>query len=196
MGTKIVSLKLNSKGPLLMHCDKFANPMDQGAIAMKALTAKLKKSQEVLTEIARLSYFGSLYNSDGVVGIPGVCLEAAIKDAAKLQKLGKVVEREVMVVEHFMPLTYDGPQDPNELWADKKFCDCRSVVVGKARVMRYRPKFSNWTLAAHLQFDDKQIDIDRLLGIVRDAGSKIGICDFRPKFGRFELDESTVSVSI
>jgi hypothetical protein len=54
--------------------------------------------------------------------------------------------------------------------------------------MRTRPRFNRWSIEFDLLFDPEQIDRSDVLAIAADAGSKIGMMDFRPRFGRFRVE--------
>ena len=123
---------------------------------------------------------------DNVVIIPTTIIEASLIGAAKLSKLGTLFKRSVEVVGLEIPLIYNGPKDIDGLW-DKKFYDARSVKVGAAKIMRYRPRFNEWSLEFIIQFDEKNIDVHDVKKALIEAGTQIGICDYRPKFGRFDV---------
>lgn len=69
--------------------------------------------------------------------------------------------------------------------------DSRSVVIPSTggRIMCHRPRFDAWRIAFTLIVDDKMFDESIVRQLTDDAGSKIGLGDFRPArkgpFGRF-----------
>ena len=73
--------------------------------------------------------------------------------------------------------------------------DTRRAVVQRINgVLRSRPKFKNWRLDCEIVFDDANLSeetVQQLFGILGDAGSRIGIGDYRPAksgwFGTFEV---------
>jgi hypothetical protein len=66
--------------------------------------------------------------------------------------------------------------------------DRRPVVVQRARIMRERPKFTDWELSFAIEIIDEQFSVPALKEILEAAG-KIGIGDFRPRFGRFMVTQ-------
>lgn len=62
--------------------------------------------------------------------------------------------------------------------------DRRPVVIQRARVMRERPMFKEWNLDFEIEILDSQLPKEAVKEILEQAG-KIGIGDFRPRFGRF-----------
>lgn len=176
--------------PMLMHSERLANPFDPLTQEIKAVTGKRKKTEDDLLEISRLEWLGGLYHDD-VAGIhvPGYNLFAAIINGGKLHKLGTAIKRAAIVQEDKVPLQFDGPKTPAALFGDKRFVDIRSVKVGTSKVVRCRPIFRDWRCTFTVLFEESVIqrgDLDRVL---RDTGNMIGLGDYRPRFGRFEIAE-------
>ena len=69
--------------------------------------------------------------------------------------------------------------------------DARPVVIPatKGRVMRYRPRLDAWAITFELEYDPSLLDEKQVRAIVDDAGSRVGLLDFRPErkgpYGRF-----------
>ena len=69
--------------------------------------------------------------------------------------------------------------------------DSRPVVIAatKGRIIRHRPRFDEWKLSFEIEYDDGLLSEKELRKIVDDAGSRVGLLDFRPEkkgpFGRF-----------
>lgn len=183
-----ITLNLKSTHPMLMHADRFANPLDPLTKAHKELTSKRKKTDEDHEEIARSEFFGSLYIDPDGPFLPSMNLDAAIIEAAKMQRLGKHVKRALMVVENRLYLNYKGPKTAEGLWADKRFVDARSVRVSMAKLMRYRPVFDQWEVTCTVAVDTEQINMNEVRQIIQNAGALVGVGDFRPRFGRFAVE--------
>jgi hypothetical protein len=85
---------------------------------------------------------------------------------------------------------------PEELDADADkmlYLDVRPVIVQRARVVRIRPCFkTGWELSFEIQVIDDEIQPDLLQDILTLAGKTVGIGDYRPKFGRFNVAEFKV----
>lgn len=186
-----IHMKFVGTRPILLHNERLADPFNDIVRDMKKITAIRKKTDENLLEIMRLEYIGGLYHNDDVgVYIPDINILAALVEAARMRKLGKVLNRALDIAETEIPLIYDGPTDPEKLAQNKQFRDRRGCVVGQSKVMRTRPRFNEWSLEFDLIYDAEQIDRDQVILIAHDAGTKIGLCDFRPRFGRFAVEVS------
>lgn len=183
-----LKIKITGTRPLLVHSDRFSNPLDPMTKEHKALTSKRKKTDEDHELIARSEWAGGLYYDDKLGPyIPGVNIESAIISGGKLSKLGTQLKRSIEVLDERCKLIYEGPRDMKGLW-DARFYDARSVKVQAARLMRYRPLFRDWSLECTIMFDEETIDRNQVVKCVTDAGLYCGIGDYRPKFGRFDVE--------
>ncbi len=181
-----ISITLTGSTGLLMHNARLANPLDPAAIAVKAVTAKQKKTEGDHIEIARREHYGSLY-LDPDIGpyLPGQNIERCIRDAGKVTKSGMKVVRGLFVSTDVNPVAYAGPRDAAGLWADENFRYITSVRVGMKRVMRCRPLFRTWKVQAEGTLDTEVLSFEDLRTIADTAGSMIGLGDNRPRYGRF-----------
>ncbi|EBO9898509.1 hypothetical protein EF72_21465 [Salmonella enterica] len=186
---QLLKVRVTSTRPMLMHSDVLSDPLNPLTQAHKALTGKRKKTDEDHIEIAKSEWKSSIYFEKGVgVYIPGINMEACLREGAKLSKLGKHVQRSVEVMEDMIPIQYEGPKDLEKLWRDR-FYDARSVKVGTARLTRYRPMFKSWTAEFTLRFNESVINRAEVLKSLVDGGEFCGVGDYRPKFGRFAVEE-------
>lgn len=181
-----MTLKFVGVVPLLMHNIRLANPLDEIAQAMKEITSKKKKTEADLIELSRLEFMGGLYYDEATGPyIPGELVEAAFSRAgAAIRKKGAFVGG--ITVED-APLVYNGPRDPDELWKLPIYRDVRGVRVGQSRVMRCRPKFPKWEADVHITYDDGLLTDRDVRRAAEEIGARIGLGDFRPKFGRFTV---------
>jgi hypothetical protein len=188
---KQLKLKINGISPVLLACDRLADPLDKKTIAHKELTSKRKKTEEDHFAIARSQWEGLLYWDDEIgVYMPSQNIRASLVGGAKLNKLGMQIKRGTMILEEKITLNYGKKLTVQQLW-DQKYIDRRSVVVSQARVMAYRPKFDVWSLSFEIIYDESILDEKQILSSFENAGKFIGIGGFRPEkggiFGRYEI---------
>jgi len=155
---------------------------------IKKITSKRKKTDEDYEKIAELEWYGGLYIDDGKIVVPGENIEAMIVAAAKKNKLGKQFTAGLMC-DGSWPLIYDGPKNIDKLWENERYRLMKNVRVGQAKVMRCRPIFRSWKLEFELQWLPELINEEQIDEAVVIAGRIIGLCDWKPKFGRFEIIE-------
>ncbi|WP_068424681.1 hypothetical protein [Piscicoccus intestinalis] len=187
-------ITITGTAPMLMHNGRLANPLDPATQALKTLTAKRKKTDDDLIDIARAEFLGGLY-IDPDVGpyVPGENVERVILDAAKLTKNGMNVKRGLFIETDVNPIAYHGPRTAEGLWEDENFRLIRTVRNQQNRVSRCRPMFTDWRTSAEGTIDESVLDFRTLAAIVEQAGAYVGLGDWRPRYGRFtaELERTT-----
>jgi len=182
-------MTLTGTEPLVMHSARLADPLDAATKALKAVSSKRVKTDDDREEMARLEFIGGLYlDADLGPYVPGENLERCLVDAAKITKSGRKVQQGVFVKTNVNPLAYGGPRDADGLWADANFRLVKSVKVQANRVMRTRPMFRQWRLDAEGVLDTAVLSIDDLRSIAETAGTRIGLGDYRPRYGRFTVE--------
>ncbi len=185
------TVKLTSLSPMLMHADILSNPLHPATKAHKKLTSDrtFKKTDEGLIAIAKSEYINSLYmDKKGKVCLPTMNIRASLIQGARLSRGGKEVERAVVFMDQQVPLVYDGPKTAEGLWKDKTFVDQRTVRVQRAKLVRYRPIFTEWEAITSVTINPELLNIENLLDYWKMAGNLVGIGDFRPLFGRYEVE--------
>ena len=186
---KSIKVKLSGSSPLLMHSDRFANPLDALTKAHKEMTGKRKKTDDDFIAIAKSEFIGGCYwNEDTGFFIPSQNLDSCLIAAAKLQKLGVKFKQGIVVLEDELPLDGFKNMTPEKLWENTKNVDARGVKVGMAKIMRYRPIFRNWSLSATVMVNEDVVNLNEVKKALVDAGALIGLGDYRPRFGRFNVE--------
>ena len=189
-----LNVRITGKSPLLLHNGRLADPTDEVVREMKKITAKGKnKTDEDLIELSRLEFKGGMYFDENEEPcIPGEVLESCLKSGARVAKNGKKIEAGAFVSEQTVPLQYSGPRDIKSLWADKRFVHRAGVKVGQARVIRTRPKFDQWACEFTVEYQPEVIDREDIVRAMEDAGNLKGLCDYRPRHGRFNVEVLSV----
>ena len=183
-----INIRIVGTSPLMMHSDRLANPLAPETQAHKELTSKRKKTEDDHLAIARSEFVAGCYwtERDGFY-IPGQNLDATFLAGAKLQKLGTHWKRGALVLENRVKLLHDGPATPAELWKAPEHVDCRGVKVGTAKIMRYRPVFLTWAAEMTISVNADVLNLSEARKAIEDGGALIGTCEYRPRFGRFEV---------
>jgi hypothetical protein len=186
-----IKVRITGEAPILMHNGQLANPLNKHAKRLKALTSKRQKSDEDHAAVMHAEWLGGLYINDQGPFVPCDNLEAALKAAAKQQKLGKKFGSGVQVIETEIPLQYEGPRDAEGLWL-QEFWDIRAVKVGTARVQRCRPLFKEWSCTFTVAYDPRDVNRREVEQAIHEAGRVAGLFDRRPekggRFGKFSAE--------
>jgi hypothetical protein len=184
----IETIEIPVKGlcPLLMHNGALADPLDERSISLAAITGKRLKTRADHEEIARREWHGSLWLNGKLPCLPQEAVEAAFVQGAKTRKKGDAAKAGFVVNEPAM-LVYDGPTDLGELWDDQTFRLRKGVRVLKARTMRTRPRFPEWSAVISATFLTTELNRSEVVDFMKIAGAMRGIGDWRPKYGRFAV---------
>lgn len=186
MAWQTLRYQLTSAAPLIMHNGQTADPLNKWSKAMKQISGKRAKTEADFVELARLEFMAGLYMTpDGPI-IPNTVIDSMVVNAAKKLKEGMTAKSGCFCFEAAR-LDYDGPRTADELWADERFHFPALVRVGMARVMRMRPQFNPWSAVITLNAEDSLINPSRVDDWMRIAGTQIGLCDWRPVYGRFSV---------
>lgn len=178
--------------PLLHHNGRLADPLDEHAKAIAQVSSKRKKTEADHQRIAELEFLGSLYLSGGEPCIPAEMMEAALARAAAQERRASKAKAG-LVVRDDLRLEYDGPKTPQALLAEPGFRLRCGVRIGASRVMRTRPQFKGWSAELIVDYLPTLLNAQDIRSFVVTAGEQIGIGDWRPKFGRFHVDEPSSS---
>lgn len=185
-----ITIELTGTAPLLMHNPQLVDPFNKWTRAMKAITDKGSRNMTDADrmDLARLEFMGGLY-WDPELGpyLPGANVEAALVGGARLTRHGTKVQRGLFVTEDRCMVRYDGPRDPDDLWADEAYRSALRVCVNRgSSTIRYRPQFPvGWQLVAPAVLDESTISFDVFSDIAVTSGLAMGLGDNRPRYGRF-----------
>lgn len=171
-----VALTITGSSDLLFHrwnCEAV------DAKAKAAKNSKAKKSDDIESYMWR--------DEAGTICLPGEYLRQSIIMAAKFRQDPRSPRKSAMDlfkagVVSLTNLASLGAQEPDYL-------DTRRVMVQRAGVNRTRPAMRiGWKADFELQIlTPEYIDQHFLLEVISMAGRLIGVGDFRPTFGRFNV---------
>lgn len=181
---------------MILHNGQTADPTNKFARAIKAICAKGSKK---LTDTDyenrdRLEWEAGLYwNKELGPVMPSDNIEACVKAGAQKSRRGKDFSAAVLCSEAEVPIKFkhfpvdkNGVPDMDAMYKDGGYVLRKGVKVQTSRIIRVRPMIpTGWTLEFTLEFDDSILNESAIKQAINDAGSLIGLSDFRPKFGRF-----------
>lgn len=183
-----IKLEITGTSPMLMHNISLADPDNPIVREIQTYTGKRKKTEDDRRAIERLEWFGGLYVEDGRIVMPTGNIRKSFIQAGKISKQGTQVTRALQFTEMNVPLSYDGPDDPKELFKLAEFHDRAAVGISGKRTMRVRPKFPRWALVADAILLESVMDIQDLERVAELAGKAEGLGDNRVNgFGRFAV---------
>lgn len=163
-----IKVKIKGTSPLLIN--RFKMEKDEG-----------KKDKKYIPE--EEAQEKSYYDEEIGYYVPSSHVEACLREAAKNFKQKKsnyknTILSSVFVSENKIPLgkKYDE--------IDQRFCR-----IQRQGIVRSRPMWNKWQLSFNIQYDEERISADKIKDILVEGGALKAIGDYRPKFGRFEVEE-------
>lgn len=204
---KQIEFQIKGIVPCIQHNGQLADPMNPIVKEIKKVSSKRKKTDDDLRLMGELEWLGGLYTTEplefkfasngngrllnvsggGEVCWPGENLESMLIAAAKINKLGKLFQSGIIIDGNF-PLAYQGKESIPSLFQKDDYFYVRSVVIQRNRVMRTRPIFSNWALSFTVNYLPDVIDQSQIVEAVKIAGVRIGLSEYKPRFGRFTVE--------
>jgi hypothetical protein len=171
-----------------MHSSRLADPLDPASVEISALTRKRAKTEADHELIARHEWYACLWLSGGNPCIPAEVVEATLVSAAKTQRSAPLA-RAGLICPCNSRLIHDGPIDLDDLWADPRFRLRATVRVGSARTVRTRSIFPVWAAEITVHYLPSLLNAQTVLGLWRVASFRCGFGDWRPRFGRFRVED-------
>lgn len=188
-----LKLRLTGVAPLLMHNGRLADQLDEVTKQLKSASKNAAKGTDSGQErIARLEYAGSLYmRSDGSLYFPAAAIERALRDGSVgVQKGMKKGFAAAVIVNEDAEFKFKGKQGKTE---DELYDAGHLLRVGvkvtTSRIMRTRPMFKDWSASVVVEYVPTIVNRAAVLAAAEYAGQVVGIGDWRPRFGRFTVEE-------
>lgn len=130
-----------------------------------------------------LSYYK---DTKGKFGLPVDGIQRLLEDSAVYidKFLKKKVKGAIRVISNdpdVVPFSYHS----------KPYCYRRIAVLHnsgkKTPDIRYRGCFDKWEVELQVEYDQNILSDSKVYNLFAIGGRQIGLCDWRPKFGRFEV---------
>lgn len=187
---KTLKLKLTGLAPLVMHNTQLSDPRYVRASGIKTITSKRAKTEDDELELTRLEFIAGLYWNGTGPYLPGVNVDAAIAQAAgQAMKGGRKVVQSCLMTDDAR-LEYGGKhKTPDDLFTDGGYMLYVPAVIPstKSRVMRARPIFKQWSAKVTINYHT--LSEEQIIQFAQRAGDFIGLCDWRPRHGRFSVEK-------
>lgn len=193
-----ITIPVVGKKPLLLHNVDLANPLNPWARKMTDLrgTPSKRRTEKWHEAMAYVSFMGAFYDIPGVDGIalPAENVRRSLIDAAKASRLGTQVQRALMVTIPAIPLLYDGPRTPQQMWDAGTWHLTRMIRgTGGASPTTY-PIFHEWAVKVPFELDESLLNLRDLTEIAQRAGRIEGLGASRKQgYGRYGVLEIETS---
>lgn len=192
LGPYVASVTIQGVSPILFHAWN-VDAVEEKGKAAKGSAAK--KSDNVESYVYR--------DEDGNICLPGKYLVGSITDkkkgAARYRQDPRSPRKSAVDLYQagIVPLTLLAPigragKKTMQTW---DYLDRQRVVVQQSGITRTRPAFmEGWTATVDMQvLLPDYIPPTVLLSVIEDAGRFVGVGDYRPTYGRFQVVNFKVS---
>jgi hypothetical protein len=133
-----------------------------------------------------MSCFYEVPDIDGIA-IPAENIRQSLIEAARMTRQGPQVTRGVMVTVAAVPLIYEGPRKPQELWDDGHFKLTRMIRGSGGASPTTWPIFYDWALKVPFELNESALSIAGLTEIAERAGRMVGLGASRKQgYGRYD----------
>lgn len=186
-----LTVQLKGEAPLLMHSGQTADPLNRYSKAMRAISSKRGKTDADFEELAKIEWYAAVYtNKEQQIVLPDFVVEAAFHAGSRKSKLGKQAQAGLFVDGHSL-LDFDGAAlSLDSLFERDQNRHCAAVRIGQAKVMRTRFIAEQWAATVRVKYNDTMLNRAQVMQAVQDAGEQVGLCDWRPKYGRYGAEFS------
>lgn len=175
---KVYRVQIRGRPPgILMH--NIEAMMKQLGTRTRKINQKPTHEDEAEDAAYRDEKTGELY-------IPSKAIYGCIINGGLGIKFGKFGAQRLLVTVRIFP--------ERILLGTKEYeIDVQSVVVNNSRIPRARPLLREWSVEFYVVFDTNFIIPGNLETVIKDAGKRVGILDFRPQhrgqYGTFKLEK-------
>lgn len=183
---KTINVVIEGKTPLL--CNRFTD--EAAASSTSGTRTSITGDKGSPREQAEKCLYIS--EDDGQPVIPQPNIFRAIIDAGKFHKAGK--SKVTTQKSSLIPACVEMDEVEYVIETQAGWdVDTRAVRIPSTggRILKHRAKFNDWKLSFEIKLDDSMMSASVLRDIIDDAGSKIGLGDFRPDnkgpFGKFRV---------
>lgn len=198
MSWKLARYELTGDAPLIVKGSQMADPLNAFSKELKTISSKKNKVEADHQEMGRIEFAGALYmHPDLGPVLPGDNLVAGIIEGAKKSKEGPLAKSAVFAANPgYFAIQYDGPRTLDELFEDttarptpksEGFRFTCPVVRNRNRVISTRPIFHDWSAIVDLMYESSIINLSQLTRWLEKTGALVGLCEWRPRFGRFTV---------
>lgn len=171
-------VRVKGVAPLIMHRYSTESVKEKGAASKGSST---KKTDDVESYTYR--------DKDGYLGVPGLCLAAAIREAGRSEADPRSPRKSMRDILRSLVIPVDTVARLEPHTKDWDYLDNSRVVIQRSAVTRTRPAMlEGWEVAFRLLITSSDYLPPKLLRkLCVDAGRFQGLLDFRPTFGRFDV---------
>ena len=164
------------------------NPWFRKMVELRGVPSK-RRTDQWLDDMEYAMFMSSFYEIPDVDGIaiPAENMRQSLMEAARMTRQGPAISRGIMVIVPAVPLIYEGPRKPQELWDDGHFKLTRMIRGTGGASPTTWPIFYDWALKVPFEINESALSVPVLREIAERAGRMVGLGASRKQgYGRYE----------
>ena len=200
------TLRCNIKGivPSLQNNGQMANPLNPIAKEHSRVSGKRKKTEADHALLSQIGWIGAAYTTEpgsfkiakgeltplgfGKLCWPGKNIKAMLISAGKIKRLGKQLQAGLFSLDNW-PVQCNGSVPTVEAaFKDKKFWNIQMVRIQRNSVLCTRVLTPDWSLTFDILYEADILDSETIRDVLEIAGTRVGLSDYRPEYGRFTVE--------
>lgn len=186
---KVLSVICKGIRPLIMHNGLLADPLNTYSSAIKKISGKGSKklTESDHAEMQALEWDGGLYWDDEIgLFIPSDNIERCVVQGAMKSRRGKDFQAACLCQDVVIPLDHPMKgKSKDAMRSNPDYTLRKSVRIKDSRIMRVRPRVPEWSITFNLEYDEGVVSAGDIQAALVNAGTLVGLGDWRPKYGRF-----------
>lgn len=186
---KIMTVICKGIRPLIMHNGLLADPLNEFSNAIKKISSKGSKklTESDHAEMQNLEWDGGLYWDEKIgLYLPSDNIERCIVQGAMKSRRGKDFQAACLCTDVSIPIEHPMKGKTREqMLKNPEYILRKSVRIKDSRIMRVRPRVPEWSITFDLEYDDSVVSVGDIKTALVNAGTLVGLGDWRPKYGRF-----------
>jgi len=190
-----VTVSAHAGSSLLMANPQTVDPLNAYSKERGKITSLRKKTDEDILRLRELDVESKVYWSDELgVYVPSKWVIASVANSAfSVAKIAKAkIRSSVFPTENHIKLNYAGEEQVASLQhiiANEHFTTM-NLKQGQVSVTKAIPMFSGWSFSTQLEIDTDIVNLAEIQRIMDYGARYVGYGDFRPTYGRAEVEIS------
>jgi hypothetical protein len=191
---KTIKVKYTGVDEILFNNPQMSDPLNKYTKEMKTFSGKRKKTDDDVLTMRKIELRAKIYHDDELgIYVPSTWVTASIQGVswakAKVKKAD--IRASVFVTQPKLKLHYEKMnlvKNPIDIVNNEHFHKVLSLKQGQVRVVKATPVFNKWSFECDIDFDDTIINESELKGLIKYGATFGGFGDFRPTYGRANVE--------
>lgn len=188
---KTLKYKLTGVTPMMHSNPQSADPLNKWAI-LKSKSKKRGKTEEDILENRRIDFLASIhFNEEERYFVPAEMVWSSIWEASKSIKMGKKIEKGLVIMSN-CPISFKHSKvDPESLYNYPEHVDVRLTKnkINNTMITASHVIYPKWQIEVDCIIDESMLNESDIDNFIEYASKYCGLGSKRPRYGRFEVEK-------